>query len=469
MKIRPMALIIAAACTALGGCGGGGGSNVGAPQSYTVGGTVSGLLGGETLQLLNNGTDTVSVAANGAFTFPTALAAGAPYAITVSQQPTAANCTVSQGSGTASAAVTNVAVACTPAPVKRIALFLDSVTGNLMNYLYDPSTAALAPLALPEATAGAGPTAVTIDTSASRAFTLSFDKSSGSPIATLAGFNIGAGGLITPINSQALGAQQGLASALDMAGDAIYVLQSGAGTAATTLTAFPIDPTTGTIGTAGTSVTLPSAVSTVMARNPAADFLYVLDPSIGQVVAYNIGTNITSIIGMTISTVIATGKDPVALAFTPNGQYLYVLNAYDNTVSIFSTSSSQAKLTAVATPAISPAGTASQNLSSILVDPSGQFLYIYDAANNAIDQYSINQSTGELTPLSPATIPTTFSGSSAVKMSTAGTTTTGVLYAAVGNALYSWTINPSNGQLTAGRPPQLTLPGTAINAMAFGQ
>jgi len=82
-------------------------------STYSVGGTVSGLTG-TGLALQNNGGDTWAVAAaTTAFTFPTELLDLAPYAVTVSTQPTGQTCTVTNGSGAiATADVTNVAVDC---------------------------------------------------------------------------------------------------------------------------------------------------------------------------------------------------------------------------------------------------------------------------------------------------------------------------------------------------------------------
>jgi len=76
-----------------------------------VGGTVSGLSG--TL-VLKNGTDpTVTVTANGTFTFPNKVASGSPYTVTVGTQPTGQTCSVASGTGYISLAdVTNVAVTC---------------------------------------------------------------------------------------------------------------------------------------------------------------------------------------------------------------------------------------------------------------------------------------------------------------------------------------------------------------------
>jgi hypothetical protein len=87
--------------------------------AYTVGGTVRGLAG-KNLILQNNAGDDLTLNANGQFAFPTPLADGAAYAITVKQNPTDKwqTCTVStvaggDASGTIQAAnVTNVAVVC---------------------------------------------------------------------------------------------------------------------------------------------------------------------------------------------------------------------------------------------------------------------------------------------------------------------------------------------------------------------
>src|SRR5689334_4147177 len=98
----------------LSACGGGGGSSpppapptppAPLPPAYTVGGSVSGLAGaGMALQL--NGGDTLTITANGSFTFVPTLLTGANYTVTVSTQPSAPaqTCTVAAGSGAIAAA-----------------------------------------------------------------------------------------------------------------------------------------------------------------------------------------------------------------------------------------------------------------------------------------------------------------------------------------------------------------------------
>jgi hypothetical protein len=87
-------------------------------STFTVGGTVSGLSSGAKVTVQDNGGDGLTVSANGAFTFTTALAGGASYAVTISAQPAGESCKATSASGTVgSADVTSVAIACTVAPV----------------------------------------------------------------------------------------------------------------------------------------------------------------------------------------------------------------------------------------------------------------------------------------------------------------------------------------------------------------
>ena len=89
--------------------GGDGTSSIGG--TYSIGGTVSGLTG--TAVLENNGGDSLSLSANGTYTFDSLVDQGAPYDVTVQTDPSGQTCTVANGSGNvASANVTNVSVTC---------------------------------------------------------------------------------------------------------------------------------------------------------------------------------------------------------------------------------------------------------------------------------------------------------------------------------------------------------------------
>jgi hypothetical protein len=111
MRARFGLLVVIGAAVAV-GCGG---SSDTTPASYRVAGSVSGLAG-TGLVLQNNAGDDVTVSPGApSFSFPTALADGTQYAVTVKTQPRSPwqTCTVAGGSGTVAGANVTVNVACT--------------------------------------------------------------------------------------------------------------------------------------------------------------------------------------------------------------------------------------------------------------------------------------------------------------------------------------------------------------------
>jgi N-acetylneuraminic acid mutarotase len=98
------AVLVAAAC--------GHGGTAGYP--ITVGGSINGLALGTELQLELNGASTVTVAANGPFSFPVAMPIGSNYVVTVSGQPIGQSCEVWNGTGAVGASpVSSLFVTCT--------------------------------------------------------------------------------------------------------------------------------------------------------------------------------------------------------------------------------------------------------------------------------------------------------------------------------------------------------------------
>ena len=114
MKHSKLAVLIlsSAAAFLISGCGG-------TTVNATIGGTVAGLSGGTTVILTNNGTDPITVGANGAFTFDVQIASGSNYNVTVQTNPSGETCTVVDGSGTVDGdgdQVTSVVVNCNANP-----------------------------------------------------------------------------------------------------------------------------------------------------------------------------------------------------------------------------------------------------------------------------------------------------------------------------------------------------------------
>lgn len=107
-SIRSAALLGSLLAAVLAGCGGGN-------NSANIGGTVNGLIAGTSVTLQDNSADNLTLSSNQGFTFPTAVAAGASYDVTVLTQPVGETCSVANGTGIVDSSgddVTNVAVTC---------------------------------------------------------------------------------------------------------------------------------------------------------------------------------------------------------------------------------------------------------------------------------------------------------------------------------------------------------------------
>jgi N-acetylneuraminic acid mutarotase len=83
------------------------------PNTYTISGTLTGLLGGRSLTLQDNGGDSTTVTASGGFSFSTPVSSGSNYAVTIMTQPVGQTCSVTNGSGLVAAAdVSDVSINC---------------------------------------------------------------------------------------------------------------------------------------------------------------------------------------------------------------------------------------------------------------------------------------------------------------------------------------------------------------------
>ncbi|MFG5777039.1 hypothetical protein ACFIQF_08175 [Comamonas sp. J-3] len=98
------------AALALAACGGGG------SDSFSIGGEVAGLASGQSVVLSNNGSESLAASSNGAFAFKNKIESGKTYEVTVATQPSGQSCTVTNGSGTANGAVSNIRVQCADIP-----------------------------------------------------------------------------------------------------------------------------------------------------------------------------------------------------------------------------------------------------------------------------------------------------------------------------------------------------------------
>ncbi len=84
-----------------------------AANTFTIGGTLSGLGASDQVTLLDNGGNSLTLTANGPYAFTTPVALNSGYNVTVGTQPVGQMCSVSNGNGLATVAnITNVNVLC---------------------------------------------------------------------------------------------------------------------------------------------------------------------------------------------------------------------------------------------------------------------------------------------------------------------------------------------------------------------
>ena len=99
--------------------------------SYTISGTVVGMLSGLSVTLQNNSGDDLTVSDNTSFSFSTKVASGGTYLVTVKTQPTGQTCTPNLNSGVVSDNVSDVSIICSYT-VYTVSGSVSGLTGTLV-------------------------------------------------------------------------------------------------------------------------------------------------------------------------------------------------------------------------------------------------------------------------------------------------------------------------------------------------
>ncbi len=99
--------------------------------SYTISGTVVGMLSGLSVTLQNNSGDNLTVSSNTSFSFSTKVASGGTYLVTVKTQPTGQTCTPNLNSGVVSDNVSDVSIICSYT-VYTVSGSVSGLTGTLV-------------------------------------------------------------------------------------------------------------------------------------------------------------------------------------------------------------------------------------------------------------------------------------------------------------------------------------------------
>jgi trimeric autotransporter adhesin len=239
-----------------------------------------------------------------------------------------------------------------------------------------------------------------------------------------------------------------------VAGTAHYAYVSNDGDSPSDIGSYTVTASASPYLTTLASFAVPSP-STQIVIAPNGQFMYYLDtiPNV-NVATVAAGTGALA----TTATTYNVGS-PTSFAFAaidPFGRFLYVSNDVDSSIHVF---------TINADGSLSAGTTVTANLSdpqAVIVDKTGSYVYATNNTGSTISGYSINQTTGALTPLSTPTF-NTGSGPFLMAMDPTGT----YLYTANGtaNSISSFSIAPATGLLTSLGADTTTTANTLFNVV----
>jgi 6-phosphogluconolactonase len=361
--------------------------------SYTIGGTVNGMVGSN-IVLQNNSGDDRSLSANGAFSFPTPLSDAAAYAVTIKTQPTNPSqvCYVSNDSGTINGApVGDVYVNCvtdptsiTVDPLGQFAYAANEFLNQVWVYTIN-SDGTLSPLGTPVVT-GNNPVSVKV------ANGFAYVVNAGSN--NISVYSINSDGTLSPLQIVGTG-NSPVSLAFDSSRDYAYVTNMSDNT----IWVYTIN-SDGTLSPLGTPVgTGNSPVS--LAFDSSGDYAYVTNMSDNTIWVYTIANGELTSVGQTIG----TESSPVSIVtdlFGSSGQFAYVINENSYTISVYTITDGELTSTQnVAT------GKGPTSIITVLVG-SSEFAYETNAIDGTISAYTITNgilSTSPLQTVSAGTYP----------------------------------------------------------------
>jgi len=348
---------------------------------FTIGGTASGLSGGASVELQNNGGDNIQVSANGSFTFATPIPAGASYGVTVFTSPSGQTCQVQNGSGTATANVSTVSVTCASS-VPGLVLAVNGTNDNLSIFRRNISTGELTPASPATVATRAVPTSIAVTPDGRFAYVINYGDFSVSLYSVDS-----TSGVVAPLAAQpvAPGLSYPNQIVMDPLGRFVWIASWQA--SSESVRTYAVNSSTG-------ELSFNSSIGVqhyALAAHPSGNYVYGIDALSHTISGHSINqsTGALTSLGSPIST--GPASSPFRIAITPNGRFAYVANQGSSSISVFSINTTTGALTSTGpvTTASAPYG--------IGIHPNGHFLYVAEANDNRVAIYAINSSNGSLT------------------------------------------------------------------------
>ncbi|HZS28802.1 MAG TPA: beta-propeller fold lactonase family protein [Candidatus Angelobacter sp.] len=282
-------------------------------------------------------------------------------------------------------------------PVHKL-LFVSNQQANTVSaFSINTSTGALAVVAGSPFVTGARPTGIAVDAMGRFVFVANQAAN------TISAFSIGANGLLSPVLGSPFTTGNPFGLAVSPAGTLLFAnnfpdsmvsdlntvsaFQIGANGA---LSAVPGSPFA-TANSAGFA----SAIGLTI--DPTGKFLFVADHMAQTIVPFSIAstgalTSVAALPAPAPSCSVSCHNNPLRLTVHPNDRFVYATNVQAGTVTAFS----------IANGALSPIGDVATGAHpfGVALDPSGQFLFVVNKVDNSISASTVNSSTGMVTPIS---------------------------------------------------------------------
>ena len=216
-------------------------------------------------------------------------------------------------------------------------------------------------------------------------------------------YSIDSAGALTPLTGipRAI-APSGTTSdsvAIDPSGNYLYVTNRNSSLAS--LYGFIRDTTTGAITPLGGFPVPLDGLANKSTFDPTGKFLLVTGTNVfgtaGGVDVFSL-VALTGALTRTAGSPVQVGDDPSAVVVDRSGKYVYVPNTADATVSAFSIAASGVLIGISGSPFPSGGNGSINGPLGIATDAAGRFIYVCNASND-ISVFSINLSSGALTPI----------------------------------------------------------------------
>ncbi len=213
-------------------------------------------------------------------------------------------------------------------------------------------------------------------------------------------------GKLTLLNQQSSGGGGPCHLAVDAKGKCVLTANYGAGS----LAVLPIRAD-GSLGAPTTTIQhTGSSVNPQRQAGPHAHFIcpspdnrfaLACDLGLDRVIAYHLDAKVPKLTSANAGfATVAPGAGPRHLTFSPDGQFVYVINEMISSITAFRYSARTAAMTEVQTISTLPKDSSTTSYcAEIAMHPTGKFLYGSNRGHDSIAVFAVDQKSGKLTSL----------------------------------------------------------------------